>query len=109
MMSNKNTMMISRIKAQIVMIGIDSEQIIPNSKPPEVQGAPPPVGRSLWKGHGNTERTRSPRVIPFARSIWPQSMSEIMKAVFLSNFRKPAGDVSSGSAIRIGRAGASGS
>jgi hypothetical protein len=46
-MSSKLTMIINRSSAQIVMIGIDSEQIIPTSTPPDVQGLPSPVGRSL--------------------------------------------------------------
>ena len=110
MMSSKKTMIINNNSAQIVMIGIESEQIIPSSIPESLLHGPPSgTDKSLCSGHGNTDKTKSPSESPFTRSIWPQSMSEIMNAVFLSNFRKPAGDVSSGNAIRIGRAGASGS
>ena len=110
MMSSRLTMMISRISAQIVMIGIDSEQIMPMLTPLGLaRAAVRRLSRSLCNGHGSTESTRSLRPSPLARLIWPHSMSDIMKAVFLSNLRRPAGDVSSGSAMRIGRAGASGS
>src|SRR5215813_13517313 len=102
MMSSKKTMIINSNKAQIVMIGIDSEQIIPSSIPePLLHGPPSGTDKSLCSGHGNTDKTKSPSDSPFTRSICPHSMSEIMKAVFLSNFRKPAGEVSSGSAMRI--------
>ena len=43
------------------------------------------------------------------RHTCPQSVSDMTKAVFLSNLRRPAGVVSTGKPMRIGRAGASGS
>ena len=44
-----------------------------------------------------------------ARFTCPQSVSDMTKAAFLSNFRSPAGVVSTGRPMRTGRAGASGS
>ena len=69
MMSNRLTMIISISSAQIVMMGIDNEQIIPTSTPPSVHGPPSGTERSLWNGQGKTDSTRSARVIPFMRSI----------------------------------------
>ena len=110
MMSNRFTMIINRINAQMVMMGIDNEQIMPSESPASsAHGPPSGTSRSLCSGHGKTVRIRSPRPRPCARVIWPHSTSLIMKAVFLSNLRRPAGVVSMGSAMRIGRAGASGS
>ena len=103
-------MIISNMKAQSVMIGIDSEQIMPMARPLSVwQGPPPALSRSLWNGHGSTDITRSPNPSPLARCTWPQRMLLISNAVFLLNLRSPAGVVSNGKAMRIGRAGASGS
>src|SRR6185503_671002 len=109
-MSSRLTMIISNNSAHIVMIGIDSEHTIPISRPLDCLHGPfSGIDKSLWNGHGNTDSTRSPNDNPFTRSIWPHNMSEIMKAAFLSNFLRPAGDVSRGNPIRIGLAGASGS
>src|ERR1700752_1449434 len=55
MRSSRVTMMISRINAHSVMIGIESEQIIPRLRLPLVQGPPSGTDRSLWNGHGSTE------------------------------------------------------
>ena len=90
--------------AQIVMIGIENVHIDPlpldghNPLPPEL------MFRSLWKGQGRTESTRSPRVRLLTPPSWAQSESEIMNAVFLSNLRRLAGDRSSGRGILKGRA-----
>ena len=105
-------MIINKIRAQMVIIGMDNEQTRPRDRlglSLSVHGPASGTDSSLCNGHGNTERTRSPRLNAFTRSIWPHKMSEITKAVFLSNFRRPAGDVSIGRAMRMGRAGASGS
>src|SRR5207237_8166679 len=48
MKSNSVTMMISRISAQIVMMGIDSEQIIPMLTPPLLVHAPPSPTLRAW-------------------------------------------------------------
>jgi len=50
---------------------------------------------------------KSPKLMPPILLTWPQSVSDITKAVFLSNLRRPPGVVSMGNPIRIGRAGAS--
>src|ERR1044072_1909657 len=87
--SSRKTMIINNSSAHIVMIGSESEQIIPNSIPESLLHGPPSgTDKSLCSGHGNTDKTRSASDSPFTRSICPQSMSEIMNAVFLSNFRK---------------------
>ena len=101
--------MISRINAQIVMIGMESEQIIPMLTLPLLQEPPLPTSRSLCSGNGSTARIRSIRPKPLARWTWPHSMSESTNAVFLLNLRNPAGLVSIGRVMRIGRAGASAS
>src|SRR5215213_24199 len=70
MKSNRSTMTIKRMSAHIVMIGIESVHIIPSSTPPPVlQGPIFPTfeERSLWNGHGSTESTRSPKLIPRMR------------------------------------------
>src|SRR5207244_1944347 len=64
MKSSSATMIISRINAQSVMIGIESEQIIPMESVPRLHAPPPPTSRSLCSGHGSTERTRSPNPRP---------------------------------------------
>ena len=90
-------MIISRISAQIVMIGIDSEQIMPMLDGAAVLHAPPsPMSSSLCSGHGSTWRTRSMKPRPFARCTWPHSMSESTNAVSFACLRRPAGLVSSG-------------
>src|SRR5262249_28558514 len=111
MKSSSVTMIISINSAQMVMMGNDSEQIMPKDSEAsgDLHGPPSGTEMSLCSGHGNTDRTRSPSDKPLTRLICPHSTSEIMKAVFLSNLRNPAGVVSTGSAMRIGRAGASGS
>ena len=48
--------------------------------------------------------TKSPKLKPLTLVTWPHSVSDMTKAVFLSNLRKPAGVVSMGSPMRIGRA-----
>src|SRR5262249_51816351 len=110
MMSSRLTMMIRMMSAQMVMIGIDSEQIIPRLRPASVlHGVGPPLSRPLFSGNGSTDSTRSTKPSPFARLIWPHSMSDTMNAVFFGARRRPAGEVSTGSEMRMGRAGASGS
>ena len=52
---------------------------------------------------------RSAKLMPPILLTWPQSVSDMTKAVFLSNLRRPAGVVSMGMPMRMGRAGASGS
>src|SRR5262249_25152147 len=57
---------IRTMSAQIVIIGIENEQIVP---PPTHGPVPPsPTGRSLWKGQGSTDITRSPKVTPWTRA-----------------------------------------
>ena len=89
------------------MMGSDSEQIIPRRACGDWHGPMPPTSRFLWKGHGSTDSTRSMKPRPLARWTWPHNTSDITKAVFLLCLRRPAGVVSKGSAMRIGRAGAS--
>jgi len=67
MKSSRKTMMNNISNAQIVMMGIDSEQIMPTCNPPLVHGPPSGTLKSLCSGHGKTESTRSARVMPFMR------------------------------------------
>src|SRR5262249_30079307 len=65
--SRMNTIMMSRISAQMVIIGIDSEQIMPMLTFGLLSHGPLPMDRSLWNGHGRTDSTRSTKPIPLAR------------------------------------------
>src|SRR4051794_12190154 len=105
-MSRSLMKMNSRISAQMVMMGMENEQTIPISTPPELQ-ADGVALRSLCSGQGRTDMIRSTKPRLRIALTCPQRTSDITKAVFLSYLRKPAGVVSAGSGIRMGRAGAS--
>ncbi len=81
MMFSSIRKIISTMKAQMVMMGMENEQIMPS---------PSPLGAA-----------RSPSMScfnPFTRLICLPSWSEIMKATPLSYFRSAAGVVSMGNA-----------
>src|SRR5438034_373950 len=109
MMSSSFTKMIRRISATMVMMGIENEETMPNCVPPLPHGCMSPVDRSLCRGKGSTDIIRSANEMLLIFATCPHRVSDMTNAVFLSNLRRPAGVVSIGKPMRMGRAGASGS
>src|SRR5258706_5649581 len=106
-MSSNLTMIISMISAQMVMIGSENEQTMPKPPPDSLHGGGSPTLRSLCNGNGSRARIRSTTERLLSALTWPQSTSDMTKAVLRSYLRRPAGMVSAGMLMRIGRAVAS--
>ena len=110
MMSSSVTMMISRISAQIVMIGIESEQIMPRLTPSALQGLLPAPSRSLCSGQGSTEQDQIAEREPLdALHLAAQHVGHHERGVLVELAQAGRRRCRAAGAMRIGRAGASGS